>query len=246
MFWSSYLYSNINSQLDATITNFIDNCIQLNMFRALISPILTRTRLWYNVPAVPPAGTPSVLYTIGALYHKLQTQSSAPEVGRIYLPKHVELIEIINRICYCCIQLAAYIIVSVTHGHTNINTIFPCLLCTRLDTRKDRWVQNAVNSHLWELTVAVSFSNTQHVPKFRRIASPVYCCTVSWSLWPSITPFFIHCAVGWTSRSDTKWSSNSQCVWLFPYCRHCEQQLLYLIDVAIQQATALVSSCKFT
>jgi len=32
------------------------------------------------------------------LYHKLQTQSSAPEVGRNYRPKHVELIEIINRI----------------------------------------------------------------------------------------------------------------------------------------------------
>ena len=27
-------YNNINSQLDATITNFIDNYNQLNMFRA--------------------------------------------------------------------------------------------------------------------------------------------------------------------------------------------------------------------
>ena len=33
---------------------------------------------------------------VGALYHKLQTQSSAPEDGRNYRPKHVELIEIIN------------------------------------------------------------------------------------------------------------------------------------------------------
>jgi len=32
----------------------------------------------------------------GALYHKLQTQSSAPEDGRNYRPKHVELIEMIS------------------------------------------------------------------------------------------------------------------------------------------------------
>jgi len=35
---------NINSQLDATITNFIDNYNQLNMFPAIISPILRSTR----------------------------------------------------------------------------------------------------------------------------------------------------------------------------------------------------------
>ena len=34
----------------------------------------------------------------GALYHKLQTQSSAPEDGRNYGPKHVELIEITNKL----------------------------------------------------------------------------------------------------------------------------------------------------
>jgi hypothetical protein len=35
---------------------------------------------------------------IGALHHKPQTQSSAPEDGRNYRPKHVEPIEIINKI----------------------------------------------------------------------------------------------------------------------------------------------------
>ena len=34
---------------------------------------------------------------VGALYHKLQTQSSAPEDGRNCRPKQVELIEIINK-----------------------------------------------------------------------------------------------------------------------------------------------------
>jgi len=38
-------YNNINSQLDATITNFIDSSNQLNMFRAIISSILRRTWL---------------------------------------------------------------------------------------------------------------------------------------------------------------------------------------------------------
>jgi len=31
-------HSNINSQLDAAVTNFIDNYNQLNMFRAKLSP----------------------------------------------------------------------------------------------------------------------------------------------------------------------------------------------------------------
>jgi len=40
-----------------------------------------------------------ILVTIvGAVYHKLQTQCSAPEDGQNYHPKHVELIEIINKI----------------------------------------------------------------------------------------------------------------------------------------------------
>jgi len=38
-------YNNTNNQLDATITNFIDDYNQLNMFRAIISPILRSTRL---------------------------------------------------------------------------------------------------------------------------------------------------------------------------------------------------------
>jgi len=35
----------INYQLYAIITNFVDNFNQLNMFRAIISPILRSTRL---------------------------------------------------------------------------------------------------------------------------------------------------------------------------------------------------------
>ena len=35
---------------------------------------------------------------VGASYHKLQTQFSAPVDGRNYRPKHVELTEIVNKI----------------------------------------------------------------------------------------------------------------------------------------------------
>ena len=55
----------VNSQLDATITDFIDNYNQHSMFRAIISPILKSTRLRYNAPAMLPA-----LSTVGTLHHK--------------------------------------------------------------------------------------------------------------------------------------------------------------------------------
>ena len=72
---------------------FINNFNQLNIFRAVVSSILRNTRLCLQ-PAgdMSPAGC-----VVGALHDKLQTQSSAPEYGRNYRPKHVELIEIINK-----------------------------------------------------------------------------------------------------------------------------------------------------
>jgi len=43
----------------------------------------------------------------GALDHKIQTQASAPEDGRNYRPKHVEIIEITNKLLFlhlvCCL-----------------------------------------------------------------------------------------------------------------------------------------------
>ena len=38
-------FNNINSKLDAKITNFIDNYNQFNMFQAIISPVLRSTIL---------------------------------------------------------------------------------------------------------------------------------------------------------------------------------------------------------
>jgi len=59
----------------------------------------------------------------GALYHKLKTQSSAPEDGRNYRQKHVEQIEIVNKIIIVASIWAVYVIVSMMHGDTNIKLI---------------------------------------------------------------------------------------------------------------------------
>jgi len=42
-------YNNINNQVDVTITFFINNPNQLNMFRAMISPIFRSTRLCLQI-----------------------------------------------------------------------------------------------------------------------------------------------------------------------------------------------------
>ena len=63
----------------------------------------------------------------GALYYKLYTQSSAPEDGGNYPPKHVELIEIINELlllhivgclyyCFSDARSHKYQILSVCYG----------------------------------------------------------------------------------------------------------------------------------
>jgi len=45
---------------------------------------------------------------VGALYHKLKIQSSAPEDGRNYRPKHVELIGIIDKPLLLCLVGCLY------------------------------------------------------------------------------------------------------------------------------------------
>ena len=42
-------YNNINSQIDAKITNFVDNYNQINMSGAIISPILSISRLCLQI-----------------------------------------------------------------------------------------------------------------------------------------------------------------------------------------------------
>ena len=60
--------------------------------------------LWYNAPTMLPAGSLEAEASrlpagniVFALYHKLNTQSSAPGDGQNNCPKHVELIGIINK-----------------------------------------------------------------------------------------------------------------------------------------------------
>ena len=102
--------NNINNQLDATITNLIDNYNQLNMFRAIILPILKSTRLWYNAPTMLPAGSID-----GALYHSLVLL----RMGKIIARNMLSWLKLLKN-CYCCIKLVVYASVSVMCGHTNI------------------------------------------------------------------------------------------------------------------------------
>jgi len=78
--------------------SFITNFNRLNMFRVIISSVLRSTRLVFTDCGVMHRqcclqAAPSVLYT-ASCKHK----SGAPEDGRNYQTKHVELIEIINKI----------------------------------------------------------------------------------------------------------------------------------------------------
>jgi len=71
------------------------------MFRALVSPILSSTRLrfysfWYKAPTTLQVGNSQRRRCF--LPEAVKTQSSAPEDGRNYRPKHVELIEVINKL----------------------------------------------------------------------------------------------------------------------------------------------------
>ena len=75
----------------------MNNSNQLNMFRAMTTPIFRSTRLCVTAcgkthPRCYLPVTSWVLYTTSC-----NTESSAPEDGRDHRPKHVELIGIINK-----------------------------------------------------------------------------------------------------------------------------------------------------
>ena len=75
-----------------------------------------------------------------ALYHKLYTQSSAPEDGRYHRPKHVELIGIINKLlllhlvgCLYYLQTSEFGANAAsplppTHIHTHTQFIYPHII----------------------------------------------------------------------------------------------------------------------
>ena len=120
-------YNNVNSQLDATITNFIDNYNQLNMFRSIISPIIRSTRLCLQLvvqntgdAACHQQAASSVLYTTSC------KQSSAPGDGRNYRPKHVELIQIINKLLLLHLVGCLYYCINDARSHKHQNYLFVC------------------------------------------------------------------------------------------------------------------------
>ena len=109
---------------------FNDNFNQLNMFRAIVSPILRSTRLcfyslWYNAPAMLTAAS-SVHYTTSCK-HSLVLLRMSETIARNML-SWLKLS--IN--CHCCILLVVYII-STMHGHANIKVLNNLLLIDLLE-----------------------------------------------------------------------------------------------------------------
>ena len=92
------------------------------MFRALISPMFKSTRLCVTACGIMyprscwPASQPASNF-MGALCHKLNTQSSALEDGRDQRPKHVELIGIINKLLL--LHLIGVYIIYINDAHSN-------------------------------------------------------------------------------------------------------------------------------
>jgi len=63
-----------------------------------------------------------IIRPYSAVYRKLQTRSCAPEEGRNYRPKHVELIETANKIIIVVSSWLFILLLSMMHGHTNIKS----------------------------------------------------------------------------------------------------------------------------
>jgi len=75
--------------------------------------------LWYNAGSI-----------VGAFYHMLWTQSSAPEDGQNYRPKHVEVTEIVTKPLLLLIVDCLYCRTGYVH-----RTLYHCnstILCTEL------------------------------------------------------------------------------------------------------------------
>jgi len=91
------------------------------MFRAIISPILRSTRLCLQLVVSSIDGAANMQRRRGFI-----PQSSATEDGRIYRPKHVELIEIINKLLLLNLVGCLYYCISdaLSHKHQNEPRIF--------------------------------------------------------------------------------------------------------------------------
>jgi hypothetical protein len=100
------------------------------MVNIMPRPLFPRERTPLSIKYAPkklPAGDKFSLQQatiFGALYHKLYTQSSAPEDGRNYRPKHVELIEISNRLLLLHLVGCLYYCISDARSHKHQIQVF--------------------------------------------------------------------------------------------------------------------------
>jgi len=80
------------------------------MFRGIISPILRSTRLCLQLVVECTDDVAGLQHRRCIIPQAVKKQSNAPEDGRNYRPKHVELIDVINKFSllhlvgclYCC------------------------------------------------------------------------------------------------------------------------------------------------
>ena len=106
------------------------------MFRAIITPMLRSCvySLWYNAPTMLPTGSldkvelrsTSPRLPVGSIAPQ---HAHAPQYGRNYRPKHVELIEIINKPLLLNLVgcLYYYSHVEVYRGLVSTTRILACL-----------------------------------------------------------------------------------------------------------------------
>jgi len=126
----------------------------------------------------------------GALYHKLYTQSSAPEDVRNYRPKHVELIEITNKLLLFHLVSCLYYCIRDARSHkrqTQFLLLYSCIwviprrlnfMCRRFGT--------LCQFHLHRCTTTTCSYQIRGVESFLRS-----CCFLSWpgkprTLWNRI------------------------------------------------------------
>ena len=138
------------------------------MFRAIILPIFTSTRLcyslWYDAPKMLPA---TGRQHRGCIIAQAVTQSSAREDGQNNCPKHVELTGIINKPLLLHLVVCLYYLYSIILFWDLLNNLNLTLI---LKTWRIWWAPNNACKYRWDLIRRLKV-NVKYLKKFCSAAS---------------------------------------------------------------------------